>query len=205
MPKPPKTVDPVDRHALAQVKDKWAKSLASYKETPCTNQAQKDWWAQFGGKAQSILKALEDERKSLTQPLLEQQRKLKAEFDGAAAPVAEAKALAKAKIEAYDLSVREAERKALADARALAEAGDTAKAIATVQSAPEPQTTKGVATRYEWTTEVMDWSLVPEAFTKKVLDHDAVKAYTKSLPADATPEVPGLRFTLRATTRMNGR
>lgn len=201
---PNEPIDPIDRTRLAKVTETWSPLSERFAETPCETPAQKDWWAKYAARAQAALKELEAERKELTQPLLDDQRRLKAEFDRTAAPVAAFKELARSKMSGYDLKLAQAERALVAEARAAAEAGDSEKALAIAVSAPEVEKTAGTATVFSWDFEVEDLAEVPRSFL--VLDPKAVKAYIKTTRgSNVEPKVPGLKFTLAASTRTTGR
>jgi len=138
--------------------------------------------------------------------LLESKRRVDEEFAKTAEHVKAFKALASRKMSEYDLAIAEAERKALAEARAAAETGDAEAAVAIVAAVPERVATAGTATTYSWKFEAEDIDRVPAAFVKKTLDTDAVKAYLKTVKgSNVEPAIEGVRFTRTASTRVTGR
>jgi hypothetical protein len=139
------------------------------------------------------IKALEDTRLEIAEPLTKAKANLDKHFRELRAPYEEAKALIKERLEA-----QEAERKRLAaleHGRALlvaksgVEEGDPVFVPVAV-----PEKAEGVTFRYEWDWELEDLSKVPASFLA-VNAHSVKMHLSQFKNSEVATPVPGLRFT----------
>ena len=63
---------------------------------------------------------------------------------------------------------------------------------------PKPKTNLVKVSKFVW--EVIDLGRVPEKFTKRVLDQDALEEFLKKQSKDSAPDIEGIKITLETKT-----
>jgi hypothetical protein len=197
----PESILPVDRARLAKLREDWEKSLEDYTSFPCDGDSEESW-VTYRNHAHTVLKEVEEERKTLTEPINRDLKQINEWYRTARAPLEAFKELANSKLNALALQRSQAAIEARKLAAQAAAAGDHAAAVAAIVAAPpEPVAVAGNSVRYEWRPVVVQPMLVPRDFL--MVDEAKLKAYSKTVE-QPTP-VSGVRFDRVAINRPTGR
>ena len=192
----------IDYTTLKGLAKTWAETLVEMADLPCDTYEQEAWWAALLGKAQTELKSVLSEREALVRPLLRDKRLVDEAFKEATVPVEAVKDLCKAKLAALQTSRLALKSATLDAAQQAAASGNVEGCMAAIESVTEDRTVEGAATRWMWTQEIVDASLVPREFL--TVDHRAIQAYAKLYGRMETIDpIPGIEFT--RTARISAR
>lgn len=180
------------RTAIAKESDMWIETAARAVTFTVTDDASANKAAEMVKMARDILKAKEEERKSITTPLLAAKNATDAIYRPTSDALARIIAHCKGEIGRYH-SEREAARVTVL----VQSAAEIGAGIVPTTPIPEPVSVARTAVTQYWDFEVID----PDAVPRELCSPDLAKikeaiAYADT-PHSAPREVPGLVFTLR--------
>lgn len=188
----------VDVLKLVSYKAQGAALVEFLEGQPCTNAAQETWFSEQLSAVRGLIKGLEDERTSVTKPMLEAKRHVDELFAPATAPLKRCEVVIRGKL----ADVARMRFQADADARRLAAdaaaQGDHLGAMAALAEAPDAIRTLGSSARATWIAAVRDFRLVPDEF--KVINDRALAQAAKGSDGEPAP-IPGIEWVLDATVR----
>ena len=140
-----------------------------------------------------VLQTIEADRELLVRPIIESKRTVDETFRKSSAFADRVKELCKTKIGAAREARLAAQQALRLQAAEAAARGDSTAVLAAVQAIPDEVVTKGAGGGWAWAPEVVDSSIVPEAY--KTVDLKKLQAYAKAFASsDTIPEVRGVVF-----------
>jgi hypothetical protein len=184
--------------------------LASYKQqavglveflthTPCKTPEAEAWYSERLSDVRGLIKVLEDNRTSLTKPLLEAKKRIDAMFSPATKPLKECETIIRDKLRMAACGRLEAERAALRLAETAAATGDSAGVMAALAHVPQHVETTGSTVRMVWKVDSCVVAEMPAEFLMP--DEAALRKVCSAADKDNPPVVPGVVFRLDAALR----
>lgn len=171
---------------LADQKRQASELVDFLRAAPCESPAEESWFSASLSSVRGLLKGLEDERTSLTKPLLESKRRIDAMFTGTTTPLKQAEGVIREKLAGAARLRLAAETAARLAAETAAAEGRHADVIDALASAPDAVSTSGSSARVVKKWRVVDFARVPDEY--KLVDECAVGA-TKG-----AKEIPGIEW-----------
>jgi hypothetical protein len=190
------SIVPINKHALALQRADAEQALERFKSIVCSTPEAAQFFEEAMAMAHKAVKALEDERTTLTKPLQDEVKSIQAEFKPVENAFAALKDISKQKVSEYRTQV--ALRAAEARERAVlaAQAGNTQECAVALAEVPDE-----VSSSFEWGFTVTNLSQVDRKFL--MLDERAVKQHLAPLKnSDSISAEPGLEFFKRAVVRV---
>lgn len=169
---------------------------------PCHTPAQRQWFSEQLNNVRAIIKGLDDQRTSITKPILAGKRAVDALFNPGIKPFEECEEVIRQKVIEYDRAAMAAQDAAMLEAQVAAERGDVRGAIQAIDSMPVLDDASGHTSTRTWAFTVVDFEKVPDSLKllNEVLVRTLIKEHLKSGNVDA-PVVPGLKFDLDVNLR----
>ncbi len=179
---------PAKRTALVKESEAWLEVEKSAVLYAVTDDATAAHAARMARQAREILKAKDEERKTITTPLLEAKRATDAYFRPTLETIERIKRHYEQEIARYDRA-RELER-----SRVLAaSAAQIAASIVPTEVIPEPAHVEKTSVRHGWEPEITDPELVPREFCSP--DLAKIRAHIRYADTHKPPrEIPGVKF-----------
>lgn len=154
--------------------------------------------AEFGAK----WKDLDDERKSLTRPIRDDEATVNEAYRPALAALKDMTDAIKARIIAYQTDVRRQQAALQLEASKAFQAGQPDRGIAVLTQVPVAAETPGLSVSDHWVAEVVDASAVPRELC--VPSQELLDAVLKSYGPNSTPPA-GVRYVNKPIARRTGR
>ena len=204
MSNPNDSIDTIDRHQLAVIRDTWQKALDQFTLLPCDASTQATW-SEWQNHCQLALRAIEEDRTEITKPINASLRAVNSQFKTTTAPLEAFKALCGEKIGAYQLELDNQARAARQDAALAAQNADQVAYDVAISQLSAPAE-KPAQTR-------VSFSWVPETVDLQTLDRTYVMADMTKLTglgklnkdSDNPPVVAGVTWKRVASAAPTGR
>lgn len=185
MTKITKAAPEADVAKLASYRSQATELAAFLRSAPCSTAAEEAWFSSQLSSVRGLLKSLEDERTSITKPMLEAKRRVDGLFAPATKPLQECEGIIRGKLADAARARFAAEAEARRLAAEAAAAGDPGAAIVALASAPEAVVTTGSSARVVRKWRVVDLAAVPREYL--TVDTESVEA-----ALTAGVEIPGV-------------
>jgi hypothetical protein len=182
---------------LASMKSQGAELAEFLRSRPCETPEQEAWFSSQLSSVRGLLKMLEDERTSITKPMLDAKRRVDGLFSPATSPLKDCETVIRDKLASAARARFAAEAEARRLAADAAATGDHLGAVEALASAPDAVTTSGSSARAVWRHVVDDFAALPDEY--KLTNHDALAELSKG--ANEPAAVPGVRWYLDAAVR----
>ena len=188
---------------VAEHSSEAAKILAFLQSVTVDSPKKREWASTQLSNVRALLKTLEEQRTSITKPILAAKRGVDNLFAPATKTLAKCEDQLRAMLRTYDVRLLEAERSATVAARAAFEAGDVEAGTAALATIPDaPAEAAGHSTSMTWRWVVESFADLPDehkAVNERSLDA-LVKAHLATGSSEP-PSVPGVRFEIDAVLR----
>jgi hypothetical protein len=144
--------------------------------------------------AREIWRAKEEERKTITTPLLAAKNATDAYFKPTLEAVARIKRHYEQEIARYDLERERARARVLAES-----AAQIAQSIVPTEPVPEPVHVEKTSIRHRWEPEIVDPDLVPRALCSPDLAKIRERVWYADTAHKEPHPIPGVKFVLKST------
>lgn len=173
-----------------------AQALVGLEVMPLETEADRAQASALVQATSALLAEADSVRAAEKKPHLDAGREVDAAFKAATAPLATLDRTLRARLAEAAQKARKAEIAALEAARVAVLTQDARAATEALATIPEElPKLDGIGERWSWSYTVQDLAAVPESFTHRVLNEDAIQAEIKAAEAQGRrPVVPGLAF-----------
>lgn len=193
-----KTTAPVvDVVKLASYTDQAKGLITVLTEAPCSTPAEEAWFSESLSAVRGLIKGLDDERTSITKPILESKRRVDELFAPAVKPLQQCETIIRSKLQAAATARFQAAQAARLAADVAAAHKMYEEVVDILAAMPEAVATSGSSARGVWVGEVVDFSALPDKF--KEVNYRALAELAKG-EGEPAP-VPGVTWRLEAKVR----
>lgn len=181
------------RKALVKESEVWAEIAEKVASFVVTDAATAAFAHDMAKQARAIYREKEEERKTITTPLLQAKNATDAYFKPTLEAVARIKRHYEQAIATYDLEREQARAKVL-----IQSAAELAVGVVPTEPIPEPVYVEQTSVRHVWEPEIVDPDLVPRELCSPDLRKIREAVWYANTPHKPPHPVPGVKFALKS-------